>query len=67
MNGVAMGSTVCKINLAYWTRVRFSPTPPILEIVMDRDEMLEAIIVILESYETEYLAEIYDKITETIH
>jgi len=34
---------------------------------MDRDEMLEAIIVILETYDTEYLAEIYDKITETIH
>jgi len=32
-----------------------------------RDEMLEAIMVILESYETEYLTEIYDKLTETLH
>ena len=33
----------------------------------NRDEMLEAIMVILESYETEYLTEIYDKLTETLH
>tara|TARA_B110000858_G_scaffold14110_1_gene14259 strand:- start:52 stop:159 length:108 start_codon:yes stop_codon:yes gene_type:complete len=33
----------------------------------DRDEMLEAINVILESYDDEYLAEIYDKLTETVH
>ena len=34
---------------------------------MDRDEMLEAIQVILESYDNEYLAEIYDQITSTVH
>jgi len=33
----------------------------------NRDEMLEAIMVILESYETDYLTEIYDKLTETLH
>ena len=33
----------------------------------DRDEMLEAINVILESYDDAYLAEIYDKLTETVH
>jgi len=27
--GGAMVSTVCKIHLAYWTRVQFSPPPPI--------------------------------------
>jgi hypothetical protein len=34
---------------------------------MDRDEMLEAIQVILESYDTEYLFEIYDQVTATVH
>ena len=34
---------------------------------MDRDEMLEAINVILESYDDEYLAEIYDQVTSTLH
>ena len=34
---------------------------------MDRDEMLEVIQVILESYDDEYLTEIYDKLTETVH
>ena len=67
MNGVVKVSTRCKINLASRTGVRVPSTPPIQEKVMDRDEMLEAIQVILESYETEYLAEIYNKITETIH
>lgn len=37
------------------------------KIMETRDEMLEAIMVILESYETEYLTEIYDKLTETLH
>jgi hypothetical protein len=32
-----------------------------------RDEMLEAIMVILESYDTEYLAEIYDQVTAIVH
>ena len=32
-----------------------------------RDEMLEAIQVILESYETEYLRQIFEKLTESIH
>ena len=32
-----------------------------------RDEMLEAIQAILESYDDEYLTEIYDKLTETLH
>ena len=34
---------------------------------MDRDEMLEAIQVILESYDDEYLAEIYDQVTAIVH
>ena len=34
---------------------------------MDRDEMLEAIQVILESYDDKYLTEIYNKLTETLH
>ena len=34
---------------------------------MDRDEMLETIQVILESYDDEYLTEIYDKLTSTLH
>ena len=33
----------------------------------NRDEMLEAIQAILESYDDEYLTEIYDKLTETLH
>ena len=32
-----------------------------------RDEMLEAIMVILESYETEYLTQIYKTLTDTVH
>lgn len=32
-----------------------------------RDEMLEAIQVILESYETEYLRHIFETLTESIH
>ena len=38
-----------------------------LGVIMDRDEMLEAINVILESYDDAYLTEIYDKLTETVH
>ena len=34
---------------------------------MDRDEMLEAIQVILESYDNEYLTEIYNQVTSTLH
>jgi hypothetical protein len=34
---------------------------------MDRDEMLEAINVILESYDTDYITKIYETLTETIH
>jgi hypothetical protein len=34
---------------------------------MDRDEMLEAINVILESYEDDYITTIYETLTETIH
>ena len=34
---------------------------------MDRDEMLEAIQVILESYPDEYLTDIYDQVTSTLH
>ena len=33
----------------------------------NRDEMLEAIQVILESYETDYLRTIFETLTETIH
>ena len=50
-----------------WTGVRVPSTPPILGVTMDRDEMLEAINVILESYDDEYLAEIYDQVTSTLH
>ena len=34
---------------------------------MDRDEMLEAIQVILERYDDEYLTDIYDQVTSTLH
>ena len=33
----------------------------------DRQEILEAIQVILESYETEYLRHIYETLTDTVH
>ena len=32
-----------------------------------RDEMLEAIQVILESYETDYIRHIFETLTESIH
>ena len=50
------------------TAVQIRPAPPITgKYIMDRDEMLEAIQVILESYDNEYLAHIYDTITATVH
>jgi len=32
-----------------------------------RDEMLEAIMVILETYDTEYVRKIFEKLTDTLH
>ena len=34
---------------------------------MDRDEMLESIYVILDSYDDDYLKQIYETLTETLH
>ena len=34
---------------------------------MDRDEMLETIMVMLESYDDDYLKQIYETLTETLH
>jgi len=34
---------------------------------MERDEMLETIMVILESYDDDYLKQIYETLTETLH
>jgi len=35
--------------------------------MMERDEMLETIMVILESYDDDYLKQIYETLTETLH
>ena len=34
---------------------------------MERDEMLETIMAILESYDDDYLKQIYETLTETLH
>jgi len=34
---------------------------------MDRDEMLESIYAILDSYDDDYLQQIYETLTETLH
>ena len=51
-----------------WTGVRFPSAPPIQESNMqDRDEMLEAIMVIIETYSDEEVAHIFNTLTETVH
>ena len=34
---------------------------------MDRDEMLESICAILDGYDDDYLRQIYETLTETLH
>ena len=51
-----------------WTGVRFLSAPPIQESNMEsRDEMLEAIMVIIETYSDEEVAHIFNTLTETVH
>ena len=51
-----------------WTGVRFPSAPPIQESNMEsRDEMLEAIMVIIETYSDEEVAHIFNTLTETVH